>query len=90
MGTSFAILFKVCCEKMSIDEELLRKAKQVEFPYSQQDDRHVPKKKVLELVKVLSGFYTRYGEYGSWFRECDICYIKSGLVMLSSESDGGD
>ena len=50
----------------------------------------MPKKKVLELVKVLSGFYTRYGEYGSWFRECDICYIKSGLVILSSESDGGD
>ena len=37
----------------------------MELHYSQQDDRHVPKKKVLELVKVLSILYTCYG--GLWF-----------------------
>ena len=54
IGTSFAILCKVCGGKMLMAEELLGKAKQVELHYSHQDDRHVPTKKVLELVKVLS------------------------------------
>ena len=37
----------------------------MELHHSQQDDRHVPKKKVLELVKVISILYTHYG--GLWF-----------------------
>ena len=46
---------------MLMDEELSGKVKQVELHHSQQDDRHVPTKKVLELVKVLSDLYISYG-----------------------------
>ena len=46
---------------MLMAKELPGKAKQVELYHCQQDDRHVPKKKILELVKVLSVLYTRYG-----------------------------
>ena len=60
MGTSLAILCKVCGMTMLMDEELPGKAKHVELHYSQQDDRHVSTKKVLELVKVLSVLYTCY------------------------------
>ena len=65
MGTGFAILCKVCGGKMLMAEELPGKAKQVELHHSQQDDQHVPMKKVLELVKVPSVLYTRYSEV--WF-----------------------
>ena len=64
-GTGFTILCKVCGRKMLMTDELPRKAKQVELHHSQQDDRHVLTKKVLELVKVLSVLYTRYGRV--WF-----------------------
>ena len=64
-GIGFTILCKVCGGKMLMAEELQRKAKQVELHNSQQDDQHVPTKKVLELVKVLSVLHTRYG--GVWF-----------------------
>ena len=37
MGTSFAILCKVCGGKMLMAEELLGKAKQVELHHSHQD-----------------------------------------------------
>ena len=60
MGTSLAILCKVCGRTMLMAEELPRKAKHVELHHSQQDDRHVSTKKFLELVKVLSVLYTRY------------------------------
>ena len=65
MGTGFAILCKVCGGKMLMAEELPGKAKQVELHHSQQDDQHVPMKKVLELVKVPSVLYTHYS--GVWF-----------------------
>ena len=64
-NTGFAILCKVCGGKMLMAKELLGKVKQVELHHSQQDNRHVPTKKVLELVKVLGVLYTRYG--GVWF-----------------------
>ena len=60
-GIGFAILCKVCGWKMLMIEEISGKAKLVELHHSQQDDRHVPTKKVLELVKVLSVLHTRYG-----------------------------
>ena len=60
-GTGFAILCKLCGGRMLMAEELPRKAKQVEFHHNQLDNRHVSTKKVLELVKVLSVLYTRYG-----------------------------
>ena len=65
MGIGFAILCKVCGGKMWMAEELPGKAKQVALHHSQLDDRHVPTKKVLELVNVLSVLYTCYG--GVWF-----------------------
>ena len=64
-STGFAILCKVFGGKMLMVEELSRKAKQVELHHSQQCDRHVSMKKVLELVKVIGVLYTRYG--GVWF-----------------------
>ena len=60
-GTGFTILCKLCGGRMLMAEEFPGKAKQVEFHHSQQDNRHVSTKKVLELVKVLSVLYTRYG-----------------------------
>ena len=60
-GTGFAILCKVCGGKMLMAKELPRKAKQVELHHSQQNNRNVLTKKVLELVKVLSVLYIRYG-----------------------------
>ena len=54
-------------------EELSGIVKQVELYHSQQENRHVPTKKVLELIRVLSVLHTRYG--GVWFfslRECGI------------------
>ena len=50
---------------MLMAKELPGKAKQVQLHHSQQDDRHVSTKKVLEIVKVLSVLHTRYG--GVWF-----------------------
>ena len=64
-GTGFTILCKVCGGKMLMAEELPEKAKQVELHHSQQDNRHVPTKKVLELVKVLSVCILVMVEYGS-------------------------
>ena len=51
--------------KMSVAEELSRKAKQVKLHHSQQDDRHVPNKKNLGTSKSSSVHYTRYGRV--WF-----------------------
>ena len=58
---NFTIFYEVCGGKMLIAKELPGKVKQVELHHNQQDNRHVPKKKVLDLVKVLSILYTHYG-----------------------------